>query len=232
MLDVIWNSLCCDKGLLRRRRLWDNSVDMNLRNLRDEDVTIEKLLPKAAYGDFFALLNLAALHNIARNWEQAYFWGGLYHREKYPETKEYNLDYLGATHLTTEQKVVLDKKIEEWEPAPIPDDVKQALSDLQAHAARGDPKALFDLGMEMTWPDEYWSGWGIERNTTEAIKLWERAATQGYIEAQFELGEVYSKGLGARPDILTAIKWYRMAAAQGHEEAQTNLDLLKRNGYE
>lgn len=48
-------------------------------------------------------------------------------------------------------------------------------------------------------------------------------ATQGDIEAQNRLGELYAKGRGVPQDYAQARAWYEKAAAQGHPMAQNNL---------
>jgi TPR repeat protein len=49
----------------------------------------------------------------------------------------------------------------------------------------------------------------------------EKAAEQGFAEAQYELGGMYYIGEGGVPeDDEEALKWFRKAAEQGHAEAQ------------
>jgi TPR repeat protein len=49
------------------------------------------------------------------------------------------------------------------------------------------------------------------------------SAEQGYAEAQFNLGNNYSKGEGVTKDPQQAINWYLKAAKQGIAGAQYNL---------
>ncbi|MEH6631332.1 MAG: tetratricopeptide repeat protein [Halopseudomonas aestusnigri] len=61
----------------------------------------------------------------------------------------------------------------------------------------------------------------VKRHDYEtAFTLYKPLAEQGEAEAQYALGEMYSKGLGAEQDVKTATKWYEMAAEQGHLLAQ------------
>ena len=53
-----------------------------------------------------------------------------------------------------------------------------------------------------------------------AYTLYKPLAEQGEAEAQYALGEMYSKGLGTEQDVATATRWYEMAAQQGHLLAQ------------
>lgn len=56
------------------------------------------------------------------------------------------------------------------------------------------------------------------------------AAEQGYVEAQYNLGNIYRKGVGIPKDNAKAIKWFRLAAKQGHASAQSNLGLIYYKG--
>ncbi len=61
----------------------------------------------------------------------------------------------------------------------------------------------------------------VKRHDYEAAyTLYKPLAEQGEAEAQYALGEMYSKGLGTEQDVMTATRWYEMAAEQGHLLAQ------------
>ena len=53
----------------------------------------------------------------------------------------------------------------------------------------------------------------------ETIK---KAAEQGDVKAQFNLGVMYAWGEGVPEDKAEAVRWYRMAAEQGDAGAQYN----------
>ena len=53
-----------------------------------------------------------------------------------------------------------------------------------------------------------------------------RAAGQGDLTAQFNLGRLYATGTGVPLNYAEAAKWYRLAAQRGHVEAQYNLGFL------
>ena len=55
----------------------------------------------------------------------------------------------------------------------------------------------------------------------EAVKWYQKAAEQGYAEAQYNLGEMYSSGV--MRDDKEAVKWYEKAAEQGYMDAQKKL---------
>ena len=54
----------------------------------------------------------------------------------------------------------------------------------------------------------------------EACKWFKKAAEQGDVDAQNNLGEMYYFGYGIDQDTQKAITWYRKAADQGSAEAQ------------
>ena len=64
----------------------------------------------------------------------------------------------------------------------------------------------------------------------EALMWYKLAADQGYADAQFNLGLMYSDGTGVPEDDTEALKWYHLAAEQGDFHAQYNLDVMYYNG--
>lgn len=105
---------------------------------------------------------------------------------------------------------------------PTPDNVKEALRLLRSSADKGDSEGQFGLG------DVLMHGMG---RSAEAIDWWRKAAEQGHVGAQFNLGNAYRLGrAGGLPDAAEAAKWYRMAAEQGHPYAQFSLALALANG--
>jgi TPR repeat protein len=56
-------------------------------------------------------------------------------------------------------------------------------------------------------------------NSTEAIKWFKQAATQGHKLAQFRLGKIYTEGHGVPEDSLEGFMWFRLAEILGHPEA-------------
>ena len=63
-----------------------------------------------------------------------------------------------------------------------------------------------------------------------AFREWIPLAEAGNIDAQFNLGVMYSNGLGVSQDYAEAAKWFRLAAEQGLAEAQFNLATLYARG--
>ena len=67
--------------------------------------------------------------------------------------------------------------------------------------------------------------WGedLPRDNAIAVKKYRKAANQGSVEAQFDLGSMYYSGQGVPQDYAEAVKWFRKAAQGGSVEAQYNL---------
>ena len=72
----------------------------------------------------------------------------------------------------------------------------------------------------------YWSPNPIASNF-DAVK---KAAEEGYVMAQFNLGYMYWYGIGATKNYSKAAHWYRLAAEQGHARAQSKLGIMYAGG--
>ena len=57
-------------------------------------------------------------------------------------------------------------------------------------------------------------------NYSEAVALWEKMASLGDVEAQYNLGVLYATGKGVGLSRPEAHHWFLMAAEQGHPAAQ------------
>ena len=66
----------------------------------------------------------------------------------------------------------------------------------------------------------------MTENDVEAVSRYRKAAEQGYVPAQVQLGTMYSKSEGVRRDDQEAVKWYRKAAEQGYAGAQNSLGVM------
>ena len=66
----------------------------------------------------------------------------------------------------------------------------------------------------------YADGAGVPQDNAEAVKWYRKAADQGHVDAQCNLGKAYYVGLGVLESATEAMKWFRKAAEQGHEGAQ------------
>jgi len=70
----------------------------------------------------------------------------------------------------------------------------------------------------------------VKHDYTDAVKWYRLAAAQGFVEAQYNLGNMSCKGQGIEQDDTAAIEWYRLAAAQGFADAQLNLGVRHATG--
>lgn len=64
-----------------------------------------------------------------------------------------------------------------------------------------------------------------------ALANWQELADEGFVEAQFGIGLLYSNGYGVPLDDSMALKWYTLAAEGGHAQAQCNLGVMYANGW-
>ena len=69
------------------------------------------------------------------------------------------------------------------------------------------------------------------KDDTEAIKWYRKAADQGDVVAESNLGFMFENGNGVAKDDVEALKWYQKAAAQGEAVAQYNLGARYEAGH-
>lgn len=100
------------------------------------------------------------------------------------------------------------------------------LAAIEARAAAGDPKAMFDLGRLYDIPEKR----GIGLDPARARAWYERSAEAGFAWAQFALGNMLEKAEGGARNDTGARRWYEAAAQQGIAEAQMHLGNLLRAG--
>ena len=97
---------------------------------------------------------------------------------------------------------------------------KTALKAMQERAATGDADAECGLGRQ------YEFALGVPEDNAQAVLWLRKAAEQGNIAAQVELGVAFDK----MQDYAQAFTWYSKAAEQGNARAQFNLGLCYLNG--
>jgi TPR repeat protein len=98
-----------------------------------------------------------------------------------------------------------------------------ALPLLEGKAAEGNAEAQWLLAQVL---------YSMKRNAEDQNNalLWlQRAATAGWRDAQFALGQRYDRGEGVVADEAEAVTWYRAAARQGHAAALERLQAIYRN---
>nr|AOG62267.1 SEL-1-like domain containing protein [uncultured organism] len=64
--------------------------------------------------------------------------------------------------------------------------------------------------------------YGLVGDYKRALPACSRAAKQGDVYAQYNLGVMYANGYGVPENDREAVKWYRLAAEQGLAAAQYN----------
>jgi TPR repeat protein len=100
-------------------------------------------------------------------------------------------------------------------PSPFKSPADKTLYHL---AEQNDAEAQFLIGRK------YYTGKDIQKDTNEAIKWLELAATQKHTKAQFQLGKIYFYGeSGIRPNYLYALSYLKGAAKNNYAEAQFEL---------
>jgi TPR repeat protein len=107
----------------------------------------------------------------------------------------------------------------DFSPSTLPD-----AEDLKARAETGDPNSEYQLGLC------YYSGEGVAKDFSEAVKWFRKSAEQGFAQAQGYLGRCYLRGEGVTQDFAEAAKWSRKAADQGDSRGQNVLGVCYANG--
>jgi len=92
------------------------------------------------------------------------------------------------------------------------------------------PKLIPDSGMGIVEQYDKGCNYDEQGKYKEAAKWYRKAAEQGHVEAQTNLGVMCSKGRWVEQDYKEAVGWYRKAAEQGYARAQTNLGLMYEKG--
>ena len=77
----------------------------------------------------------------------------------------------------------------------------------------------------------YENGIDVERNYSDALFWYKKAAEQGNANAQVNLGRMYKDGLGVERNYSEAFSWFKKSAEQGNSNAQFFLGLLYMDGF-
>ncbi|EJK48274.1 hypothetical protein THAOC_32946, partial [Thalassiosira oceanica] len=105
--------------------------------------------------------------------------------------------------------------------ASTPDE-SQALAMIQKRVAAGDPMATWHLGTKYRFGE-----YGLQKDTSRAVELYERAAELGVKGAHYNLGVLYDEGADVEEDTAKAIRHYEAAAMGGHVFARYNLGVME-----
>lgn len=111
-------------------------------------------------------------------------------------------------------------------PAATETDPQQArqkeMDELRKNADAGDAESQYMIGLR------YSNGDGLPQDSGKAVEWYEKAAAQGYIKAQYRLGELHY--FSEPKDIAKALEWWQLAAEKGDAGAQTALAVMYFNG--
>ena len=83
----------------------------------------------------------------------------------------------------------------------------QSITELKGKADDGDVQA------ELALAKAYHLGEGIEKDETQAVRWWSKAAEQGVASAQYNLGMAFRAGEGVQKDNVQAYFWIAIAAS-------------------
>ena len=107
---------------------------------------------------------------------------------------------------------------------PMPEEDSQVIAMIQKRVDAGDPVAIFYLG------SQYGIGqYGLEKDVTRAVELYERAAELGVKEAHHNLGVMYHEGKEVEKDTDKAFRHYEVAAMFGDVSARYALGHMEYN---
>ena len=100
---------------------------------------------------------------------------------------------------------------------------QESLGILRDLSKAGNPEACYMLGNVNRWGH---INLGIEKDLTEALRLYLLSAAQGYLPAMCSIGDIYGNGEGIEQDCVKAYMWYNLAAAGGKKDACKLRDLI------
>ncbi|MCU1331988.1 MAG: hypothetical protein JWM08_980 [Candidatus Angelobacter sp.] len=109
-------------------------------------------------------------------------------------------------------------------PDACPRDEKDFVT-IQQRADANDPAA------QMAFASCYDLGMHVKPDGKESIRWLTKAANQGYVPAEYELGRIYLYGRGVEADYAQALLWERKAAEQGDPRAQRDLAFMYERGF-
>ncbi|MGB8370052.1 MAG: tetratricopeptide repeat protein [Limisphaerales bacterium] len=97
---------------------------------------------------------------------------------------------------------------------------QMTVAELKTAADKGSPQAQYELG------GRFHNGNGVLKDSTEAVKWWQKAAAQKFPPAELSLGIAYGSGDGVPKDKQEGVKLCRLAADSGLARAQEILGIL------
>lgn len=76
----------------------------------------------------------------------------------------------------------------------------------------------------------YLQGKGVTKDTVKAFSFFTKAAEQGWVDGQLQLGNMYFSGIGVKRDFKQANKYFSLASQAGHVLAFYNLGKIHAAG--
>ena len=104
---------------------------------------------------------------------------------------------------------------------------KEYLTEVKVDAEISDlrPEMIYHKGIAYKYGD------GVPKNLQKSVAYIEKAAKQGYMDAQVWIGKCYALGIDVPKNYRKATEWYQKAAVQGCAEAQIRLGEFYEAGY-
>ena len=62
----------------------------------------------------------------------------------------------------------------------------------------------------------HYNGKGVPKDAAKAVEWYQKAAEQGFLDAQLQLGGMYFNGEGVPKDVSRTVEWWQKAANQGY----------------
>lgn len=92
--------------------------------------------------------------------------------------------------------------------------------------------AVLSVGGPAVWAQDFDKGFAAydSGDYAKALEEWRPLAEQGFVSAQYNLGNMYRIGEGVPQDYAEAVWWYRLGAEQGRANAQNNLAVMYSEG--
>ena len=113
----------------------------------------------------------------------------------------------------SEIEMIFAQAVARFEGRDGPVNLAEAARLFRQAAERGSAGGAYQLGLM------HEQGLGLERSTVAALPWYGRAASNGVVEAQMKLAEIYSLGSAVPADYVTATFWYRVAELGGEPTA-------------
>lgn len=119
----------------------------------------------------------------------------------------------------------LNISVARTEELSVPDNATSPVNKLKEQAEAGNAIAQDQLGVAYLYDNQ-----GVQKDDTQAVVWFRKAAEQGLGEGQYHLGQMYMAGRGVPQDDKEAAKYFLAAAEQWHNFAAINLSNLYGKG--